>query len=204
MEHYGAQRGQPGAISGKLTDRRNRRNKPKPLLCVATSCAESFMVSRGSSARRFVDLLSAAVNEIDRPGKGPCDGAARESSRQRPGRPSLTPARGFDQLERHSPAPAGKHPDRVEPFEHRKALPGLRQEKVQIHDFLAEVLEHAFAGMCSSRTPTKKAKPRTFPLQIARADARTRTGDSFITSYGRVSRCVIASHFRPLCCAGIS
>jgi hypothetical protein len=46
----------------------------------------------------------------------------------------------------------------------------------------SEALEHVFAGMCSTRTPVTDVKPSTFPLQIEEADARTRTGDPFITS----------------------
>jgi hypothetical protein len=42
----------------------------------------------------------------------------------------------------------------------------------------------------------KVALSRTF-----QTDARTRTGDPFITSYGQLSLGVIASHFRPLCSA---
>ena len=38
-------------------------------------------------------------------------------------------------------------------------------------------------------------------LQIAKADARTRTGDPFITSYGQLSPRAIASRLRPLCSA---
>jgi hypothetical protein len=41
--------------------------------------------------------------------------------------------------------------------------------------------------MCSKRTPATAGKPRTFPLQIVRADARTRTGDPFITSVDQAS-----------------
>jgi hypothetical protein len=40
-----------------------------------------------------------------------------------------------------------------------------------------------------------------FPCKSEEADARTRTGDPFITSYRRLSRHAIVGHSRPLCSA---
>jgi hypothetical protein len=61
----------------------------------------------------------------------------------------------------------------------------------------SEALERAFAGMCSrTACPQRRQAERSFPANRPKADARTRTGDPFITSYGRLSRRVIASHFR--------
>jgi hypothetical protein len=45
-------------------------------------------------------------------------------------------------------------------------------------------------------------RKQELPLSSAfQADARTRIGDPFITSYGQLSRRAIASHSRPLCSA---
>jgi hypothetical protein len=46
----------------------------------------------------------------------------------------------------------------------------------------AEASEHVFAGMCSKFRPSAEAEPLAFSLQSLEADARTRTGDPFITS----------------------
>jgi hypothetical protein len=84
------------------------------------------------------------------------------------------------------------------PFTLVKALPGKPPGNWPV---LQEMLEHAFAGMCSEEPPRRDRRARTFSLQMGKADARTRTGDPFITSYGQLSRRAIASHSRPLCSA---
>ena len=52
----------------------------------------------------------------------------------------------------------------------RKGSPGLRQRKrLQMQSFLTEVLEHAFAGMCSRRTTAADAEPSASSLQIEKS-----------------------------------
>jgi hypothetical protein len=81
------------------------------------------------------------------------------------------------------------------PFTLVKALPGKPPGNWPV---LQEMLEHAFAGMCSEEPPRRDRRARTFSLQMGKADARTRTGDPFITSDGPVSARVRPSHSGPL------
>jgi hypothetical protein len=86
-------------------------------------------------------------------------------------------------MARPTPTERAALADCVEPFIHRKkSLPGLRQKMPANGTTSLEASEYAFAGMCSRRAgPQRRQAARYFPANRPRADARTRTGDPFIT-----------------------
>jgi hypothetical protein len=156
-------------------------------------------------SRKPLAVVGASKDRIppsaSRPGK-PDDRAASSAFRRGAVLHGGTSSAGDWRSSRTRPTPTSgrRWPTSQEPFFHRKkSLPCLRAETcMQMRNSLNEALEHACAGMCSKRTPVTDVKPSTFPLQIDRADARTRTGDPFITSYGQLSLRVIASRLRRL------
>jgi hypothetical protein len=174
---------------------------PAPKLTRATSCVQPSI--RGHRHRGFQCLTSVfafwLVREARRsvqPGRG---GSASASPARPAGPPRLSAGlcreshRMFHVLLADLTHPAARK------LWHPASTSGCQavSEENRARNPPSAVAQFRWSTSCVSWTEKEK-----LPLSSAfQADARTRTGDPFITSYGQLSRRAIASHFRPLCSA---
>jgi hypothetical protein len=81
----------------------------------------------------------------------------------------------------------------------KKSLPGPKQKSTCKFDSSARSVGTRICGdVFQKRPPRPRPGQAPFPCKSSEADARTRTGDPFITSDGPVSAPVRSSHLRPL------